>query len=58
MITTRKAKHLEAATMITYSYANTPLAQSERVHYLTSFINGYVGLCVAMYGDVWLCVAV
>ena len=48
MITTRKAKHLEATTMITYSCANTPVAQSERVHYLSYFINGYVGLCVAM----------
>ena len=41
--------------MITYSYANTPLAQSERVHYLSYFINGYIGLCMAMYGCVGLC---
>ena len=62
-ITARKAKHLDATTMFRYSYANTPLAQSERAYYLTcgSFINGYVGMCIAtgraMYGYVGLCMS-
>ena len=43
MITARKAKHLDATAMFTYSDANTPLAQSERGYYLSYFINGYVG---------------
>ena len=34
----QKAKQLDATTMFTYSYANTPLGQSERVHYLSYFI--------------------
>ena len=28
--------------MFTYSYANTPLGQSERVHYLSYFINIFI----------------
>ena len=38
MISARKAKHLEATTMFTYSHANTPLSQSERAYYLSYFI--------------------
>ena len=66
MITARKAKHLDATMMFTYSHANITLAQSERACYLSYFINGYVGgvwLCMAMYtramyGYVGLCMAV
>ena len=36
VISALKAKHLDATTMFTYSHANTPLGQSERVSY---FIN-------------------
>ena len=57
MITARKAKHLNATTMFTYSHANTLLAQSERAYCLSYFINGYVGLCMAMYGYLGLCMA-
>ena len=39
MISARKAKHLDATTMFTYSHANTPLSQSERAYYLGYFIN-------------------
>ena len=53
MITARKAKHLDATTMFTYSHANITLVQSERAYYLSYFINGYVGLCMAMYGNVY-----
>ena len=53
MITARKAKHLDTTTMCTYSHANITLAQSERAYYLSYFINGYVGLCMAMYGYVY-----
>ena len=35
----QKAKHLDVSTMFTYSHANTPLSQSERVYYLTYFIS-------------------
>ena len=49
----RKAKHLDATTMCTYSHASITLAQSERAYYLSYFINGYVGLCMAMYGNVY-----
>ena len=38
VISARKAKHLDATTMFTYSYANTPLGQSERAYYLSYFI--------------------
>ena len=38
MISARKAKHLDATAMFTYSHANTPLGQSERVYYLSYFI--------------------
>ena len=63
MITARKAKHLDATTMFTYSHANITLVQSERAYYLSYFINGYVGLCMAMYtramyGYLGLCMAV
>ena len=57
MITARKAKHLDATTMFTYSHPNTRLAQSERAYYLSYFINGDVGLCMPVYGYVWLCMA-
>ena len=53
LINARKAKHLDATTMFTYSHANLTLAQSERAYYLSYFINGYVGLCVAMYAYVY-----
>ena len=52
MITARKAKHLDATTMCTYSHANITLAQSERAYYPSYFIHGYVGLCMAIYGYV------
>ena len=39
LISARKAKHLDATIMFTYSHANTPLGQSERAHYLSYFIN-------------------
>ena len=52
IITARKAKHLDATTIFTYSHANITLAQIERAYYLSYFINGYVGLCMAMYGYV------
>ena len=38
MISTRKAKQLDATTMFTYSHANTALGQSERAYYLSYFI--------------------
>ena len=38
MISARRAKHLGATTMFTYSHANTPLGQSERAYYLSYFI--------------------
>ena len=37
-ISARKAKQLDATTMFTYSHANTPLGQSERIYYLSYFI--------------------
>ena len=37
MIGARKAKHLNATTMFTYSHANTPLGQSERAYYLSLY---------------------
>ena len=54
MITAQKVKHLDATAMFTYSHANTSLAQLEHGYYLSYFINGYVGLCMAMYGYVGL----
>ena len=39
LISTRKAKHVDATTMFTYSHANTPLGQSEHVYYLSYFIS-------------------
>ena len=53
MITARKAKHLDATTMFIYPNANVTLAQSERAYHLSYFINGYVGLSMAMYGYVY-----
>ena len=58
MKTARKAKHLDATKMFTYSHANITLAQSERACYLSYFINGYVGLCMAMYDYVGLSMSV
>ena len=55
MITALKAKHLDATTTFAYFHTNITLAQSERVYYLSYFINGYVGLCMAMYAYVGLC---
>ena len=52
LITARKAKHLDAKRMFTYSHTNITLAQSEHAYYLSYFINGYGGLCMAMYGYV------
>ena len=37
-VSERKAKHLDATTMFTYSHANTPIGQSERAYYLSYFI--------------------
>ena len=39
MISPRKAKHLDAKTMFTYSHANTLIGQSERAYYLSDFIS-------------------
>ena len=44
VISVRKEKHLNATTMFTYSYANTPLGQSERPYYLSYFIKVHVRL--------------
>ena len=44
VISARKAKHLDATTMFTYSHANTPLGQSERLYYLSYFIKVLVRL--------------
>ena len=49
MISARKAKHLDATTMFTYSHANTPLGQSERAHYLSYFINYYRSLLITIH---------
>ena len=38
VISARKAKHVDATTMFTYSHANTPTGQSERAYYLSYFI--------------------
>ena len=38
VISARKAKQLDTTTMFTYSHANTPLGQLERVYYLSYFI--------------------
>ena len=46
MISVRKAKQLDATTMLTYSHANAPLGQSERVYYLSYFIKVYI-ICAA-----------
>ena len=53
MITARKAKNLDATTKFTYFPANIALAKSERAYPLSYFINGSVGLCMAMYGYVY-----
>ena len=37
-VSARKTKQLDVTTMFTYSHANTPLGQSERVYYLSYFI--------------------
>ena len=39
MISARKAKLLDATTMFTYSHANAPLGHSERLYYISYFIN-------------------
>ena len=49
MISARKAKHLDATTMFTYSHANTPLGQSERAYYLSHFIKGDASGSVALF---------
>ena len=58
MITGQKAKHLDATTTFTYSMLIYSML-TEHAYYLSYFINGYVGLCMAMYGYVakGLCVA-
>ena len=38
VISARKAKQLDATTMLTYSHANTTLSQSERAYYLSYFL--------------------
>ena len=45
VISARKAKHLDATTMFTYSHAITPLGQLERAYYLSYFIND----CIACW---------
>ena len=52
MISARKAKHLDATTMFTFSHANTPLGQSESAYYLSYFINGFCTGACASY-PVW-----
>ena len=39
VISARKARHLDIATMFTYSHANKPLGQSEGAYYLNYFKN-------------------
>ena len=39
IMSARKAKHLDATTMFSYSHANTPTGQSERAYHLSYFIN-------------------
>ena len=39
LISARKAKHVDATTMFTYSHENTPLGQSEHVYYLSYLIS-------------------
>ena len=46
VISARKAKHVEATTMFTYSHANTPLGQSERSYYLSCFRLTLVAFCL------------
>ena len=48
VVSARKAKHLDVTTMFTYSFANTPLGQSERAYYLNYFIKRLI--------SVWVCV--
>ena len=52
MISPRKAKHLDVTTMFTYSYANTPLGQSERAYYLSYFIMAPV-LANYLFPKIW-----
>ena len=42
VISARKAKQLDVTTMFTYSHANTALGSSERVYYLSYFINACI----------------
>ena len=60
MISARKAKQLDATTMFTYSHANTALGQSERVYYLSYFINNTCAVykCIQSVGVLFKCVAV
>ena len=48
MISLRKAKHLDATTMFTYSHANRPLRQSEHAYYLSYYIKLY-GILLASF---------
>ena len=47
VISTRKAKHTDVTTMLTYSHANTPIGQSERAYYMSYFIQQFMQ-CVTL----------
>jgi len=49
VISAGTAKHLDAITMFTYSHGNTPVGQSERVYYLSYFINVVI-TCAVVFG--------
>ena len=51
VVTARKATHLDVTAMFTYSYANTPLGQSERAYCLSYFIKRLISVrCVSVGG--------
>ena len=52
MISARKAKHLDATTMFTYSHANTPFDQSEHGYYFSYFIKHDTNTIGRFGGDV------
>ena len=55
VVSARKAKHLDVTTMFSYSHANTPLGQSERVYYLSYFIKRLIGVYVCVCVCVCVC---
>ena len=54
VISVGRAKHLDATTMFTYSHANTPVGQSERVYYFSHFINVVI-TCAVVFGLLFFC---